>query len=77
VVGGLQHDFARETRQLRLFGAWNASDRSAFLRTSGAWSLRDNVWLEATLGWFAGDGDHFFSRFSDRDFVSVRLKTYF
>jgi hypothetical protein len=77
LVGGLQRDFARETRQLRVFGAWNASDRSAFLRTSGAWSVRQNLWLEATLGWFAGDGDHFFSRFSDRDFLSLRLKTYF
>lgn len=77
VVGGLQRDFARDTRQLRAFGAWNATDRSAFLRTSGSWNLRDNVWLEATLGWFAGDGPHFFSRFADRDFVSLRLKTYF
>jgi hypothetical protein len=77
LVGGLQREFARDTRQLRVFGAWNATDRSAFLRTSGAWSVRDNVWIEATLGWFAGDGDHFFSRFSDRDFVSLRLKTYF
>jgi hypothetical protein len=77
LVGGLQRAFARETRQLRVFGAWNAADRSAFLRTSGSWSLRDNLSIEATLGWFAGDGSHFFSRFADRDFVSLRLKTYF
>jgi hypothetical protein len=77
VVGGLQQAFARETRQLRVFAAWNAADRSAFLRTSGAWSVRDNLAIEAALGWFAGDGTHFFSRFADRDFVSIRLKAYF
>lgn len=77
LVGGLQRGFARETRQLRLFGAWNAADRSTFLRTSGGWRLRDDLWLEGTVGWFRGAGDHFFSRFSDRDFVSLRLKAYF
>lgn len=76
VIGG-ERPFARDTRRLRVFGAWNLADRSGFARTIGTWSIRDNLSLEGTVGWFFGDGDDTISRFADRDFVAVSCKTYF
>jgi hypothetical protein len=76
VVGG-DHGFARDTRKVRVFGAWNVADSSGFARTIGSWSLRDNLSLEGSVGWFFGEGDDTISRFADRDFVTVSLKTYF
>jgi len=76
VVGG-ERGFARDTRKVQVFGAWNVSDASGFLRTIGTWSLRDNLALDGTLGWFFGQGDDAISRFSERDFVSLSLKAYF
>jgi hypothetical protein len=76
VVGG-ERPFARNTRKLRVFGAWNLADRSGFARTIGTWSIRDNLSLEGTLGWFFGEGDDTISRFAQRDFLALSLKTYF
>jgi hypothetical protein len=77
VVVGSERGFARDTRKLRVFGAWNVADASGFARTIGSWSLRDNLSLEGSVGWFFGQGDDTISRFADRDFVTVSLKTYF
>ena len=76
VVGG-ERPFARDTRRLRVFGAWNLADRSGFARTIGTWSIRDNLSLDGTVGWFFGRGDDTISRFADRDFVALSLKAYF
>jgi len=76
VVGG-DRGFARDTRKVRVFGAWNVVDRSGFARSIGTWSLRDNLALEGSVGWFFGEGDDTISRFADRDFATVSLKTYF
>jgi hypothetical protein len=76
VVGG-ERGFARDTRKVRVFGAWNAADASGFARTIGSWSLRDNLSLEGSVGWFFGQGDDTISRFADRDFVTISLRTYF
>ena len=76
VVGG-ERGFARDTRKVKVFGAWNVADASGFARTIGTWSLRDNLLLEGAVGWFFGEGDDTISRFADRDFVTVSLKTYF
>jgi hypothetical protein len=77
VVAGGERGFARDTRKVQAFGAWNVSDRSGFLRTIATWSLRDNLALDGTLGWFFGRGDDAISRFSERDFLAISLKTYF
>ena len=76
VVGG-ERPFAGDTRRLRVFGAWNLADRSGFARTLATWSLRDNLSLEGTVGWFFGEGDDTISRFAERDFVALSLRTYF
>jgi hypothetical protein len=77
VIGAAERTLARETVRLRAFSVYDATDESLFLRVITAYSLRDDVWLEGSLGWFAGSGTHTISRFADRDFVYTRLKVYF
>jgi hypothetical protein len=77
LVGVLDRQFARETRALRLFGVYNPEERSLFLRSIASLSLRDDLWIEGSIGWFLGEGDSLIGRFADRDFVYARLKVYF
>ena len=69
--------FARQKYQGRLFGVYNPGGRSGFVRGIATASLRDNVALEGSLGWFAGTGFDTISRFADSDFLYVRLKYFF
>ena len=56
---------------------YNATESSAFLRAIATAKLRDNVSLEGSAGWFAGEGGTVIGRFSDSDFGYVRVKYYF
>ncbi|HEY7499744.1 MAG TPA: DUF1302 family protein [Vicinamibacterales bacterium] len=76
-VGSFDRTFSRERYRLRGFAVYNANEGSAFLRTIAMASLRDNVALEGSIGWFAGDGRDLVGRFGDSDFVYARLKYYF
>jgi hypothetical protein len=76
VVGG-ERGFARDTRKVKVFGAWNVADASGFARSISTWSLRDNLSIEGSVGWFFGEGDDTISRFADRDFLALSLKAYF
>ena len=69
--------FARERYRFRGFGVYNASDASVFVR--GIWmaSLRDNLAIEGSIGWFAGDSLDLIGRFGDSDFAYLKLKYYF
>jgi hypothetical protein len=69
--------FARERYQSRVFGVYNPNSDAGFLRGILTANLKDNVALEGSLGWFAGSGADTISRFSDSDFVYVRLKYFF
>jgi hypothetical protein len=69
--------FARERYHTRTFGVVNATDRSSFLRNVTTATLRDNVALEGSIGWFFGEGQDPIGRFADRDFLYARLKVYF
>ena len=69
--------FARERYQGRLFGVYNPSSRSTFLRWITTAKLQDNLALEGSIGWFNGEGLDTIGRFSDSDFVYARLKYYF
>ena len=69
--------FAREKYQGRLFGVYNPHNDSGFVRGIAGATLRDNVALEGSLGWFAGSGADAISRFADSDFVYLRLKYFF
>jgi hypothetical protein len=77
LVVSADRTFARERYRLRGFGVYNATEASGFLRGIAMTSLRDNVALEGSIGWFGGDGRDLVGRFSDSDFVYVRFKYYF
>ena len=69
--------FVRQKYQGRLFGVYNPGNGSGFVRGIATATLRDNVALEGSLGWFAGSGLDTISRFADSDFVYLRLKWFF
>jgi hypothetical protein len=69
--------FSRQKYQGRLFGLYNPNSGSGFVRGIATATLRDNVALEGSLGWFAGSGLDTISRFADSDFAYVRLKYFF
>lgn len=77
LVASADRTFARERYRLRGFGVYNATEASGFLRGIAMAGLRDNVALEASVGWFAGAGRDLVGRFSDSDFAYVRFKYYF
>lgn len=77
LVGGAERTFSRDTRRVRAFAVVDPSEATAFLRTVGAWNLQDNLWLEGSAGLFLGEGTDFLGQFTDRDFVSVRVKYFF
>ncbi len=77
LVASADRTFRRQKYQSRLFGVYNPKNGSGFARAIGTASLRDNVTLEGSLGWFAGSGLDTISRFADSDFAYVRLKCFF
>jgi hypothetical protein len=77
LVVSADRTFARERYRFRGFAVYNATEASGFVRGIGMASLRDNVALEASIGWFAGDGRDLVGRFGDSDFAYVRIKYYF
>lgn len=76
-VVAANRSFARETRTLQVFAVYDPADATAFGRVVAAVSLRDNLWLEASGGIFAGSSPDTLGRLTRRDFLYARLKTYF
>jgi hypothetical protein len=77
VVASAHRQFAREKYDARVFAVYNPDNRSGFVRGIADAALRDNVRLEGSIGWFAGSGTDTISRFSDSDFLYVRIKWFF
>lgn len=77
LILGADRSFARERYITRTFGVVNASDGSAFLRNVTTMTVRDNVAMEGSIGWFVGRSADAIGRFADRDFFYARLKLYF
>jgi hypothetical protein len=69
--------FARERYQLRIFSVYNPAEGSGFGRAIALWKMRDDLAMELSGGWFAGDGRDLIGRFHDSDFGYARLKYYF
>ena len=77
VIASADRTFAREKYRLRTFAVYNVNESSGFLRVIGMANVRDNLALEASVGWFAGDGASLVGRFGDSDFVYARVKYHF
>ena len=60
-----------------MFTVYNPTESSAFIRGILTASLRDNLSVEGSLGWFVGSGRDLVGRFADDDFAYARLKYYF
>ena len=77
IVLSADRTFAREKYQGRLFGVYNPSSSTAFVRGIAVAKLRDDVAVEGSIGWFDGSGVDAIGRFADRDFGYVRVRYYF
>jgi hypothetical protein len=77
LVAAVDRNFARQTRTLRVFGVYAASDQTGFVRAIGAVNVREDVWIEGSAGVFAGTSGELLGRLADRDFVYARLKVFF
>ncbi len=77
VVGSAERTFARETRRVSVFGVYDPTDDTGFARVIAAVSLRDNVWVEASAGLFAGAALDTIGRLTRRDFLYARLKVFY
>jgi hypothetical protein len=77
VIASADRSFSREKYNFRTFAVITPSETSAFLRTIATVSLRDNLALEGSGGWFAGSGRDVVGRFAECDFLYTRLKYYF
>jgi hypothetical protein len=77
LVLSADRSFTRERYNVRSFGVYNTTEGSAFFRGIVSAKLRDNLALEGSAGWFAGDGRDLIGRFADSDFIYARLKYYF
>lgn len=77
LIIGADRSFAQERYTTRTFGVVNVNDGSAFLRNITTMTMRDNVALEGSIGWFFGESVDTIGRFADRDFLYARLKLYF
>jgi hypothetical protein len=79
IIGSIERRFSRDRYLVRVFGVGNPVDESGFLRGLAAWSVRDNVALEASAGLLFGTASSAdtLSRFRDRDFAFVRVRWFF
>lgn len=79
IIGSIERRFSRDRYLVRVFGVGNPVDESGFLRGLAAWSVRDNVALEASAGLLFGStsSSDTLSRFRNRDFAFVRVRWFF
>ena len=77
LIVSADRSFARERYQGRLFGVYDPNNGSGFVRGILTASLRDNIALEGSVGWFGGSGFDTIGRFADSDFVYIRAKYFF
>jgi hypothetical protein len=77
LVGGAHRSFSRETRTVRAFAVYNPHERTAFVRALGTFSLRDNLALELSAGMSSGRVNDRVGHFAGRDFIHVRVKSFF
>lgn len=77
LIASVDRTFGQERYTLRTFGVVTPSESSGFVRSILTATLRDNLAVEGSAGWFPGAGRDFTGRFSACDFLYARLKYYF
>jgi hypothetical protein len=77
LVASADRSFTRDTRNVKLFAAYDPGNKTTFARFIGAVSLGDNVWFETSAGLFLGRSAEPLGRLTNEDFVYARLKVFF
>jgi len=77
LIASLDRSFRRETRRLQVFGVYDPTEVTGFLRSIFTLSLDDHLALEASAGLFMGSGPDPLGRFAERDFAYVKVKRHF
>jgi hypothetical protein len=77
IIASADREFARQKYEGRLFAVYNPGSAAGFVRGIAVANVRDNVKLEGSIGWFGGTGQDTIGRFSDSDFLYVRLRYFF
>jgi hypothetical protein len=77
LVGGVTRDFSGGMRFVRVFGLWNLSERSAFVRANWRVELAERLNLDLGGAAFFGEGRGVFDGLSDSDVVHARLRVAF
>jgi hypothetical protein len=69
--------FGRDRYRVRAFSVYNPSEGSGFARAIASAKLQNDLALEVSGGWFAGEGRDLVGRFKDSDFTYARVTYYF
>ena len=77
LVGSADRSFARETRTLRAFAAYDPVDRTFFGRIIAAVSLRTTCGSKDRRDCSRGSASDTLGRLTRRDFLYARLKVFF
>lgn len=77
VVASLDRSFSHETRKLQVFGVYDPTEATSFLRGIVTVNLTDRLSVEASGGLFSGSGPDTLGRFANRDFAYVKVKRHF
>jgi hypothetical protein len=74
LIAAIDRSFSRETRRLQVFGVYDPTEATSFLRAIVTVKLTDLLSIEGSGGWFAGRGPDTLGRFTDRDFAYVKVR---
>jgi hypothetical protein len=77
LIASIDRSFSRETRTLQVFGVYDPTEATSFLRGIVMVKLNDRLSIEASGGLFSGSGPDTLGRFTDRDFAYVKIKRHF
>jgi hypothetical protein len=77
LIGSIDRTFARDTRRLQVFGVYDPTEATSFVRAIATVSLSDVLSIEASGGAFLGSGSDTLGRFADRDFAYLRVRRSF
>ena len=77
LIASLDRSFGRDTRRLQVFGVYDPTEATGFLRGIFSVSLTDQLSIEASGGLFLGAGPDPLGQFAERDFVYVKVKRHF
>jgi hypothetical protein len=77
IVGSIERSLDRERYLARAFVVVNPVDAAVFLRAVLLWNVRDRLTMEGSAGTFLGSSDDTIGRFKTRDFMVVRMRTWF